>query len=488
MGRAAFLVLAAVAAAVPPALAEDPPSGEGIAWAKDLPAAIESAKGSKKVVMICVNAKFVEGRTDEEPAAKGLREVVYRDPKVVKRSQDFSCVFLTPEGGAAEYAPLRAVGIEGVITSPQHIFLTPAGDRVLLRKAYWSHGKGEPAVKALLALMDEAAAAATAPPPAPVAGADATAAPAEGEARKQWIAGQMERVKAGGAARGGAIASLMKEDRFGDCAAPLIALLADPKADVGLLVPVVRALGRDGLEPAALPVAALLDHKDDAVRGNAAVSLEYIGSRDEKVVTAISKHAAREKNEAIANHTWRALGRCGAKNPKVGALLLNEANSAKNEFSSYGPCIGLAHFQEDKKVARGVEKMLKQIGVPGGRRGGGGDTVKRGLVSWVLACVGDQDSAKFVEDELLDGLKNVKAFWVPGLKRFWESVAAACRGREGAMQEVETGVQGFVSFARGGEMERYGAETRGLADDYRKGREAAGFKPKGEGLLDYEGE
>ena len=48
---------------------------------------------------------------------------------------------------------LRLLGIEGDIVSPQHIFVHPSGDKILLRREYWSHGKGEEAVTALLAMM-----------------------------------------------------------------------------------------------------------------------------------------------------------------------------------------------------------------------------------------------------------------------------------------------------------------------------------------------
>ena len=51
------------------------------------------------------------------------------------------------------------------------------------------------------------------------------------------------------------------------------------------------------------------------------------------------------------------------------------------------------------------------------------------------------------------------------------------------MAGIEGGVRGFVAFAKGGRLGRYGAETRGLMDEYRTGREAADFTPKGDGLL-----
>jgi hypothetical protein len=67
----------------------------------------------------------------------------------------------------------------------------------------------------------------------------------------------------------------------------------------------------------------------------------------------------------------------------------------QSEFASYGPYIALAYFEKGKAAARGVEKILKQIGIPGGRRGGGGNSVKRGLVSWTLASIGNSKSGAF---------------------------------------------------------------------------------------------
>lgn len=462
-----------------PAMAQDAPAGGTIAWAETLPVAMAAAKESKKPVMVCINAKFVDGRDVEEPAAKGLREVVYRDARIVKRSADFVCVLLTPQGGVSEYDVLRALGIEGTLVSPQHIFISSEGDRILLRKPYWSHGSGDPAVKALLQMMDDAMAVASGK--APTKPGEGPAAPASGPEREAWIAERLAKVAGGGELRDQAAGDLAREDRDGDCLNPLLALLKERKDDVKLAVAVVRALGRDGLERAALPVADMLSHKDETVRGNAAVSLEYIGSHDEKVLAALMKHLAKEKDEAILNHSWRALGRCGVGNNNARAALLKEASAAKSEFASYGPCIGLAYWKGDKKAARGVEKMLKQIGVPGGRRGGGQDVVKRGLVSWTLACIGDPESDRFVKDELIDGLKNVKDYWVEMLKTFWFNVAEACNGQEGALERVEGGVRTIVTYAKSFNEERY---TTNLLDAYRKGRESTGFKPLGEHLLD----
>ena len=89
-----------------------------MSWSKDLTKAFAEAKKTQKILMICVDAKYVTGRKTEEPAAKGLREVVYKDSRVVAKSREFVCAFLTPGSGASEFGELRALGIDGNIVSP----------------------------------------------------------------------------------------------------------------------------------------------------------------------------------------------------------------------------------------------------------------------------------------------------------------------------------------------------------------------------------
>ncbi len=458
--------------------------GDGIAWSKDLASGLAQAKEAGRIVMICINAKYVDGRAKEERAAKGLREVVYQDPRIVKKSRDFICVFLTPKSGHGDYSELSALGIGGEIVSPQHIFVGPDGERVLLRREYWSHGKGKAAVEALLKMMEKAEKKAGEPDESAEPSGEVEGPPSDGEARAEWIATMLELVTDNVEERRGALRALIKADQDGDCTDPLIKLLPESKKDTDLTKALIRALGRDGLEAAAEPITKFLGHKDLSVRANAAVSLEYIGSREKKVVTALMKAATRQKDEAVANHMCRALGRCGVKEGKARSLLLKMAASGKSEFSTYGPAIGLAYFEQDEKAARGVEKLLKLMGIPGGRRGGGQNTVKRGLMSWTLASIGDEKSEKFVREELIAGLKNVKAFWVGGLVNFWDAVAGTCAGDDSRMAEVAGGVRRFVAFARRGGLSRYGAETRSLMDDSRNGRYESEFTPKGDNLLD----
>jgi hypothetical protein len=484
--RVAVLLSLLLVVPLTPALAQDREPGEAIEWITTLPAAMAKAKQTGKILLICVNAKFVEGRETEEPAAKGLREVVYRDARVIERSRAFVCVMLTPKSSAVDYGELRALGIEGKIVSPQHIFVNSAGSRILLRREYWSVGKGEAAVKALLEMMDKAEKKAADPDAAPEvddAEEDADAAPKDGEARTKWIA---EKVKLLGGSldeQKKAIRALVRADKDGDCVAPLIALLEEKKKDADLVWRLIRALGRDGLTAAALPVSKFLGHKDESIRANAAVSLEYIGSRDKKVVAALMKAATKQKDEAVANHMYRALGRCGVENAKARALLLKMTASAKSEFASFGPAIGLGYFTGDEKAARGVEKILKQIGLPGGRRGGGANSIKRGLLAWTLASIASKKSGKFMRDEMIAKLENMRAFWVEGLRNYWLSVARVCEGEESEMAAVEGGLRVIVGFAKRFALGQARDGMQDLMDEARKGRDNSDFTPKGDYLL-----
>lgn len=453
-----------------------------VAWQTDLTEAFAAAKEQQKILMVCVNAQKVDGESREEPAAKGLREVVYKDARFVAKSREFVCALLTQ---ASKDGELRMLGIEGRLVSPQHIFIHPDGTRILLRREYWSHGRGEPAVTALLAMMDEARAKLDAPEE-PAAGgetAPGTLAP-DGDGRAPWIAERIREIIEGQKKqRAAAVDLLLRSDRDGDCKRPLFSLLEEQKKNLTLLAEVIRGLGRDQLLDAAGPVAAFLTHKEEALRGMAAVSLEYIGSREKAVVAALLAAAGREDDDAIGNHMYRALGRCGAGEAKVRDLLLKKCEQGKSEFASYGPAIGLAYFEKDKKAAAGVEKMVKKIGIPGGRRGGGENTVKRALLCWTLASIGDPGSAVFLREEIIPKLENTKAFWVDGLRTFYVTVARACDGDASALPAVEEGVRGAVGFAKGFDLERYGAETRHLLDDYRKERVQGTFTPRGEYLL-----
>jgi len=491
------VLLSLVAFAAPtPLHAEEVQEGDTVTWIKELPKALAQAKDKDRLLMICINAKFVMGRPGrEEPAAKGLREVVYKDVRVVRASREFVCAFLDTSGGSDDFGELRALGIEGNIVSPQHIFVEPKTDKIVGRLEYWSYGKGESAVTQLLKMMKDASATREAPatdPSAstpegaePEAGTPEEAAPEEAmpdapeldaehaAARATWIQKMLKQcVENTTARRTSAARSLIKNDKEGDCIDPLLALVPEHEDNVDVVTDLIRELGVPGLAKAAPVVATMLKHKEPMVRGNAAVSLEYIGSDDKKVRSELRKRVAKEKEDAPRNHMYRALGRCANGDSKVRSMLIKaaEKNLLKDSDASIGPLIGLAYFEGDKKAARAVEGMLQKVGRPGGRRGGGGNTLARAMCGWTLAEIGDPKSAKMVREKLIDPLEHWQSRWKGAIIRFYEAIAAKCEGDDSAMDDVQAGVARLFRDA----------DMSSFHDDARKGRQGGAWTPKGD--------
>ena len=236
---------------------------------------------------------------------------------------------------------------------------------------------------------------------------------------------------------------------------------------------IVRGLGvplldKPEMAKAAEALHALLKHKDEDLRANTAVTLEYIGCKES--VKPLTARVGREKDEAIANHIYRALGRCGAGDSKVRTLLLKKTKGAKSEWATYGPIAGISYFVKDAKAARGVEKQLKAIGPPGGgRRGGGQGTMKRAMLAWALAQIGDPKSAKFMREKLLKPLENTQSWWKGAVMDYYEDVARMCEGDEEVKGAVDDGVKGTLGFVGG---------TDDVHTDARKGRDKSKFEPK----------
>lgn len=487
------LTLVFVVFAVGAADANETPAqpGDTITWVNDVAKAFEQATAKKMPVMICINSRRVDGGR-EEPAAKGLREVVYKDPRIVTKSRKFVCIFLTSEGSSGDYGELRArFGLSGTFVSPQHIFAHPEhkqGDTFLARREYWPYGKGADAVTKLGEMMDKALAAygaregvETTPPSgeAPEGGEGGEAAP-EGPAapdapgndaeRKAWIAELLKIIREGGPAkRKEALNSLVANDKDGDCIQPLIALVTEWEKDkdrVLHLVDIVRVLGIPELNEAAVAMHGLLKHKDDSLRANVAVTLEYIGNPES--VGPLKARVGREKDEKIANHMYRALGRCGKGDSKVRTLLLKKSKAGKSEWATYGPIVGLSYFEKDAKAARGVEKILGAMGPPGGRRGGGRGTMRRALLAWTLAQIADPKSGKFMREKMLKQLENSQAWWTEAVVTYYDAVARCCEGDEAAAGEVDEGIRRTLSFVGG---------TDDVMDDARKERDKSKFEP-----------
>lgn len=325
-----------------------------------------------------------------------------------------------------------------------------------------------------------------------ILGAQAPADGAEGvatTARQTWITGTLERIReTDGAARDEAIHALLGEDDDGDTVRRLTDLLRERRHDASLRVAIVRGLGRDGLAAAIPHLLSALRHPDPIVRGNAAVSLEYVGLGDKGVRTALLRMARREKDVHLANHAWRALGRCGRGDPRVRDRLVEAARKARSPLHTIGPSIGLAYFADDPVAARGLEQVLKRLGVPkapprsrrtGFSRTDAANDARRAITSWSLCQVGDSRQARQIRKRLFDRLARVRSDWARPHQSFWDDVARVLEGETDRMEAVVEGVrERLVSYAGIGEQ----GLREAIADECRTGRRGGPFRPLGDEL------
>jgi len=436
----------------PPTPAPPPAASPYIDWQPGVIAAFDTAKKEGKPLFLAINAERVLGKARVEPAGKELREHTYLDPAVVAKSRAFVCILLRPDGTGADYDELRArLGIQGEIVSPQHVFVHADG-ALIDRKEYWSHGAGAASVTALLGLMDAALVAHRAKVDMNAPGAVGTPE----ERRAAWIHDRIAKVRAGGsepAARDVSVQELVRGDQQGDCVTPLCALLLEPKRDPGTAVAILRGLGKPGLVAAVAPAAQMLDDSTDAVRSNAAVTLEYIGSAT--AIEPLTKRLTKEKDELVRNNCCRALGHCGAKQEAVRKALLRELQTAKSNRLSTGPAIGLSYFDRDPEAARGIEKILAP----------GVDWQKRAFALYALTQIRDPKSAEFVREKVLKTEKNQAA--IP----FLTAVVAVLAG-------TDAGGQAERDVTRG--MESALGTLGDNGGDARKGRDQSEFVPNGE--------
>lgn len=272
--------------------------------------------------------------------------------------------------------------------------------------------------------------------------------------------------------RKAAIRQLLTDDKDGEGVKAVAGTLAvlEKEKDASAEIEVVRALGRPGLVGAVPGLCSVLDSKDELVRGNTAVSLEYVG--DASAVAALLARLDREKSEIVLCHVLRALGRCGKGDAKVRTVLDKRVTSSKNEAVSCAAVVGLANFAGDGAAARTMEDQLQKVGPPAfGRRGGGGEnSLKRSYLAWGIAVVGDKKSGPFVREKLMKPLGHVVGGpLVDGVFAFYTAVAEVCEGKADSMAAVEGGVRTVLGM--------YGNP---LADECRKGRGDAGYTPLAE--------
>ncbi len=449
--------------AAPPAAA----AGEGVVWHASVAEAFEAGLKQKKPVFIAINANRVDGG-QAEPAGKMLREDVYPAYAITERLKAFSCALVTAEGNGADYGELRQrFGIDGQIVSPQHILAYSDGS-LIDRREYWSVRGTQASIEALGAMLDGALASERArvgappvPPTAPTGpGMDPATPGAPGDpaqppmdpARKAWIETNLARIRQAGndkAGRDAAVREMVRGDQKNDCLEALCALFAESKKEVEIQISIVRGFGKPGLEYAVPTVMSALDDKNEELRSNAAVTLEYIGSA--RALEALGKRLSREKNDEIYANVCRALGRCGAKTDAIRKTLVKEMGSAKSDKAMAGPVIGLAYFEKDADVARALEKQAKKE-----------VHFRRALLLWALCEVNDPKSADFVRKEIIPGEK-----FGPALT-YDHNVVKALDGDA----EAKNGVVGGMGYVAG--------MIGGIGDAARKGREGSGFEPKGE--------
>lgn len=291
-------------------------------------------------------------------------------------------------------------------------------------------------------------------PPAPAAPSKPDA-PAD-DPRKAWIDEQTAKIRtaADAATRKVAIDALLAQDWKGDCVVALGVLALEAKKDKSpdLRVAIVRALGRPGLDAAVPTLLGLIEDKDDDVRSNVYVSLEYVGSPT--AVDALTKRLGKEKDDARYDNVCRALGRCGVRQDAVRKTLVHEMNGAKSDRAIAGPVIGLTYFEKDAEVARAIEKAA----------GKEGERVKKSFLLWALTEIRDPKSAEFVKKEILP--KETVALAIAYDNAIYTVLAGLDDGSAGL---VVTQGMGWVL-----------KQVGGIADAARRGRDGAGFVPKGE--------
>ena len=198
----------------------------------------------------------------------------------------------------------------------------------------------------------------------------------------------------------------------------------------------------------------MLDDTSDAVRSNAAVTLEYIGSAT--AIEPLTKRLSKEKDELTRNNCCRALGHCGAKQDAVRKLLLREYATAKTPKVSAGPAIGLSYFDGDAETARGIEKILAP----------GVDWQQRAFGLYALTMIRDPKSAEFVTEKVLKTEKNKAALG------FLQAVVVVLSGEDNAAGDSQRAVTKAVESAVG---------TLGdIGGPARVNRDQSEFQPNGE--------
>ena len=446
---------------VHPARAEE--GAKAIPWLENLPAVLKEARATNKPVLVLYGER-VDPDAEQKSRTQILRESLYKKALVVERAADFLCVYMPfdPKGKEAMEA-LFGEHDAGVV--PQHVFVHPRhvpGEKPMLRETGWPHAGGEKGLQELVRLLKRAKEAFKVRETVPWPDDDTP------KGRAAWIKRAIRLVRDGGEAyRLTALERLYDQDKDGDCLRALVPVVASfiEKKEHGRLLDAMRY----ALVPEAAPhLHELLSHDDDNLRANAAVTLEYIGAPES--VEPLLARLKREKNDAVANHMYRALGRCGRGQDDIRKRLLRKCAPAKgHDFARFGAVIGLAYFEADAKAARGLERHLNKLGMPH-QTGSKARVFLRAVMFWALSEIRDPKSGAFIQKRYLDKLVKEDARRVEAVMRFYGAVARTCEGSDELREQVEEGIKMYLWRDRANE----------LADVARQNRNMRKFRPKGE--------
>lgn len=315
---------------------------------------------------------------------------------------------------------------------------------------------------------------------------EAPKVPIDAEARAEWMGELIGKIREGEpTTRRAALTMLVKHDKQGDTLHALIALLTENSLTTDATIDLARVLGIEGLVDAVEPLLALLPSADASVRGNVAVTLEYIGLYT--AVDGLKKQLGKEKTGSVRNHLCRALGRCGAGQRPVRSALLKQLNKAKTDQDFVGPLLGLAYFEKDPTVARKIEKLLAKAVIPKGTSLLAGRRRAR-VMGWLLGEVADAKTPRFIRKKLLPRLKSNRGLSVVGIgggeQEFYEAVARKIDGDPSAKAKVDTAIGSLANLdVTSGDIRTLGSVAgTGIStmDEMRKGRDMSKFQPKGD--------
>ncbi len=388
-----------------------------IRWAKSLDVALATAKSEKKPILICVNM-------DNDAANDRFVKEHYRDAKVVAKSRQFVCLFISkfrhqpdsdghcPRAGfiscgdhvAAELAVRKTYFNSNEVVAPQHVFLRPNG-KLLRSKLYfvtkaellalWDSVLGELFPKRL-AKTETKAKSGDKKKDTPARTKEAGEGEKTARELKALIIQSTFKNKIKELAR-----QLIKRDKDQEAKTVLAELLSDKKAPVIRLSGMALAYGFKGDKAGIVVLEELLKHSDPLVRSHVAVAFE--DTAEETAVRPLIAQLKKEKEERVRKNLVRALGTCGPNTKTVEAVLLKSLRD-KSRLVQRNAAIALGNFEVGSKAEKYLLTMALRSG--GGRRGGGrGRRQSNQAALYALVQMGSTTAKEKAEKQIGRGKK-----------------------------------------------------------------------------------